>query len=199
MVEVARLTLASQVVALAFAAAVGLNQGSDPVKGCLPAEALQAQLAEFARKDWKRIARSDLASVAGFEPTARNADTNDVVALARRGRVHDGRLECGETLAFDVRHSATGVAERLKYIAIAHTVPSRDDAEQTAKALIEAIRAPQLGPASGVDGVHLAEPEETLADVAWKDDRKVHNVLKIGVKQVTSGFLVTLFWSQPLP
>lgn len=181
--------------AVMVAAALGSSAPLDsaPLPGCRSSNDI-VNLLTKVKHEWGAVLRSDLGELSGsdLEPVARQDGSNEITALARKGRVINNQLECGETYHFAVGR-VRGVKERLDKIRLLHAERTREKAVEAAELFAEVVAPPAGARRSGYAVVEEPRDLERIVDAAW-DEGTETQLLIISIGEGASTWTVELHW-----
>jgi hypothetical protein len=170
-----------------------------PLSGCLTEEALIERIQRLKQAEWGQLGREDIWErwPTNLEPAGRDARTNEVAVAARRGRIIDGVLQCGETYSF---REASGGRYRLAQVGISHAERLEESAVALAKRVVEAVAPPVDAQPSGTAAIGAPEEQRLVfqEDRQWERNGSSSEVetLLVNVKEEESSYVTTVFWAR---
>jgi hypothetical protein len=170
---------------------LSVSSEQSPLPGCLPPAALAERLTILRSANWAEWSRRRVSVTwpTGLKPSGRDYYTNDIVALARTGRVIDGVSECFEDYLFDTGRKG----DVLKQVIITDAESSRAAALAVAESFAASVEPPaDAGPTNEVC-IDCGDPGQRLVDRLWTAGGWTHS-LQIFVRPGHDTYLVRLEW-----
>src|SRR5262249_14931121 len=107
---------------------------------------------------------------------------------SRRGRVIQGRLECGEEYLFESAGS-----DGLREVLFTHSELTRAEALKTADLMIRAVEPPPDAGAPHKICIDCGDPGEQLAAREWTHEGET-NILEVYLRSGEGTFVVAVTW-----